>query len=358
MFAKPLHLPNLVIKGFRGIEVLSIRNLGRVTLIVGRNSVGKTTVLEAVQAFASRGRILGDIIDSRGEYFYADSGEGSRVRVLDWASLFYGRAADRDQHILIGATDPDSQLRIEMMEPAAEWNIAGNVPHDWRDGNGKGILSISYQGKTMYYPNDSLYARRRFRSGDDPIPALKCTSLGPGLLNSAQLAEFWDEIALTPDEGLVVKALGLIFGEEWDRIAVAGSMKRTPRILVRSRESGHPVPLESLGDGAVRLTGTAMALAKSQNGFLLLDEAENGLHFDLQTDFWRLVLQAAHQNNVQVLATTHSWDCVKGFARAAVDSRCIDGHLVRIDKDDEGVRAVEYSEEDLTVAAEYGIEVR
>ena len=23
-----------------------------------------------------------------------------------------------------------------------------------------------------------------------------------------------------------------------------------------------------------------------------------------------------HDNNVQVLATTHSWDCVRGFARA------------------------------------------
>ena len=54
-----LHLPDLTIKGFRGIEALSIPRLGRVTLLAGRNSVGKTTVLEAVQVYAARGRVFG-----------------------------------------------------------------------------------------------------------------------------------------------------------------------------------------------------------------------------------------------------------------------------------------------------------
>lgn len=44
-----LHLPDLSISGFRGIEQLSIGRLGRVTLLAGRNGVGKTTVLDAVR---------------------------------------------------------------------------------------------------------------------------------------------------------------------------------------------------------------------------------------------------------------------------------------------------------------------
>ena len=43
-----LHLPSLSIEGFRGIKELSIERLGRVTLLAGKNSVGKTTVLDAV----------------------------------------------------------------------------------------------------------------------------------------------------------------------------------------------------------------------------------------------------------------------------------------------------------------------
>ena len=71
-----------------------------------------------------------------------------------------------------------------------------------------------------------------------------------------------------------------------------------------------------------------------------------------------MVLQSAHRDNVQVLATTHSWDCVKGFAHAAVESGDVEGVLVRLDRVDGQIRAVEYSESELKVAADQRIEVR
>ena len=62
-----LHLPDLHVEGFRGIDKLSIPRLGRVTLIADRNSVGKTTVLDAVRVYASRGhfRTLSSLLEGR-----------------------------------------------------------------------------------------------------------------------------------------------------------------------------------------------------------------------------------------------------------------------------------------------------
>ena len=104
--------------------------------------------------------------------------------------------------------------------------------------------------------------------------------------------------------------------------------------------------------------GVALALTSSRNGFLTIDEAENGIHYSLQSDFWRMVLRAADEYDVQVLATTHSGDCVKGFARAAAGIGGVDGVLVRLEREEGRIRAVEYSEEELETAAEQGIEVR
>ncbi len=58
------------------------------------------------------------------------------------------------------------------------------------------------------------------------------------------------------------------------------------------------------------------------------------------------------------LSITHSWDCVRGFAQAAKETGDVAGALVRLDRDGQDVRPVEYTEEDLETIAEQGIEVR
>ena len=124
------------------------------------------------------------------------------------------------------------------------------------------------------------------------------------------------------------------------------------------RSQDGPVPLKSLGDGAVRLFGAALALANSQDGLLTIDEAENGIHHSVQYDFWKMVVQTAKENNVQVLATTHGWDCIAGFAQAAAEADAEESALLRLERDGDKIRAVEYLREDLVTATEQGIEVR
>ena len=138
----------------------------------------------------------------------------------------------------------------------------------------------------------------------------------------------------------------------------AGQRRRRNRVIVRFKGDPAPVPLKSLGDGAVRLFGVALALANSRDGFLIIDEAENGLHHSLQKRFWRMVLETAEANNVQVLATTHSRDCTAGFARAVTECEHIEGALSRIKRENGETWAVEYPEKDMLVTAEQGIEVR
>ena len=68
-------------------------------------------------------------------------------------------------------------------------------------------------------------------------------------------------------------------------------------MVVKLQGHEKPVPLRSLGDGATRLFGVALVLANSRNGLVLIDEAENGIHYSVHHDFWRVVLQMAHRDN-------------------------------------------------------------
>ena len=374
LFGKDLHLPSLSIIGFRGIENLSIPRLGRVTLFVGKNGVGKTTLLEAVRIYAARGRysLLADILRNREEMADTIDEDGDKKLVPNWEALSYGRNASSDACISIGPIIGTEQLcirTIPLSEKIAE--ALGKLTSGHSSGKDMKVLRIEFQGTTQEYPmsessvdHELLHTLTKFFD-EEPQPPLEilCRSLGPNLPTNMAMTQFWDEVALTDDETRAVQALNLIFGDMVDRVAVVGDDRKnsTPhgrRAVVRIREQDRPVPLKSLGDGAVRLFGVALALANSRNGFLVIDEAENGLHYAVQRDFWKMVLRAAHENNAQVFATTHSWDCVAAFAQAATDVDEVQGMLIRLERDGSRIRAVEYSEDDLKIAAEQGIEVR
>ena len=373
-----LHLPSLSVKGFRGIKELSIERLGRVTLLAGKNSVGKTTVLDAVQVYAARGHreVLSELLNSREEVAAAIDENDESIEAPDFAALFYGRDAS-EPCISIGPKSDSDQLRIEWAtlsdEQASrlERFLHGSI------ANGhiqtlKIVFQDAEQSLPLFTSTPKLatdkrayqYVRRLLDEAESPSP-IGCHSLGPGLLNNDEIARFWDAIALTDDENRAVQALKLILGNEVDRVAVIGDDDPRSRyrgygrrVVVKLQDQARPVPLKSLGDGALRLFSVALAQANSRDGFLLIDEVENGIHHSVQPDFWHMVLRAADENNVQVLATTHSFDCVGGFAQALTECEGVEGVLVRIERKDEEMWAAEYSESDLRIAAEQRIEVR
>ena len=77
-----------------------------------------------------------------------------------------------------------------------------------------------------------------------------------------------------------------------------------------------------------------------------------------KADFWRMVIRAASENNVQVIATTHSWDCVRGFQRANAEEPGESTILYRLERGKSGLHLVGYDEDRLGRAAEQHVEVR
>lgn len=381
----PLHLPSLSIKGFRGIDALTIDRLGRVTLIAGKNSVGKTTVLDAIQVYAARGRedILSQLLTSRQEVSIAtvEDVHGQRRFVPDFPALFHGRDVSECARIEIGPKNDTDQLRIEE-NLLGEDELASQIEKNLSRYVAKGytqtfrvvfqdteqmlpwILPIqgSDAARTVerYSVSACLYSQNLLYEAKWSSP-IACQSLGPGLLSDEEIVRSWNAIALTEDEDRAVQALRLIFGNDLERVAVRrdeiSDTEHVQRVVARLRGQARPVPLQSLGDGALHLSGVALALTNSRDGFLLIDEAENGIHHSVQRDYWRMVFETAEANNVQVLATTHSFDCLRGFAQAMTDCEDIDGALVRLERENGTLRAVEYSERNIKAAAKQRIDI-
>lgn len=379
--SKRLHLPDLEIKGFRGIDELSIPQLGQVTLLAGKNSIGKTTVLDAVRVYAARGSysVLSNLLWEREEVNVVVDEEGNVISEPDWLALFFDRDASDDFHIAIRPCEVEDPLTIELTIPNDEQlSLLNSSEHD----SPVKVIKVVFRHRESLIPygipptEPNTYRSHRRVSNrsvhrqwswvtrsQDQLPEINCESLGPGLLENDDLSRYWDNVALTDDENAAVEALRLAFDRDIDGTAVIGDDQSVGRnvgrhAVVKLKDLGRRVPLRSLGDGAQRLFGVALALANSRDGFLLIDEAENGIHYSVQRAFWKMILRTANENNVQVLATTHSGDCIRGFVQAATELEDVDGALVRLDRQNGSLSAVTYSEESLRVAAEQGIEVR
>jgi len=108
----------------------------------------------------------------------------------------------------------------------------------------------------------------------------------------------------------------------------------------------------------VRLFGLALAMANCKGGLLLIDEIENGIHYGIMADMWKIVLELAQRNDVQVIATTHGWDCVWSLARVALSDPASELVALRIQQEKQRMSLVEFDNDDFSEIAEHNLEIR
>ncbi len=375
-----LHLPNFEINNFRGIPHISIGEFGRVTLLAGRNGVGKSSILEALRVYAMRGHqdIFREILLKREEYVRIQDEELRPNLVPDYNALFFGRSYSPHNTISIGPTSGEDTLYIDVKEGKDLTPDQLEIFSEIAPESNQRALRIKYNDSQSLLPwlsgvpdksgvkpvtRISRAVRRisGLTSSVMPTP-INFELIGPGLPSNEMIARLFDEVVLTEKEQILLEALQLT-GESIEGVAVVGDDRgryrfTDRRIVVKLKNQIGRVPLKSLGDGITRLFTTALALIESGGGFLLIDEVENGIHYSVLENFWSMVLRASRDYNVQVFATTHSFDCVKSFARAAAENQHASGVLIRLDRQGTNLRAVEYPERELVIAGKQDIEVR
>ena len=368
------HLPSLSIRGFRGITDLSIPRLARVTLITGMNNTGKTSILEAVRMFTEEAtpEVIRELLEFREENVAGVSHELDSLTGAPFlvSALFHGfpRLSESTAHILFSHCDGSHWMKIhigwfrEVFDENGNTRLAPEEPLSSEEPDSVPALVVQTTATRRIYPIDRidrLAAAARSLSryvSRQPISRF-VNSSGPQ--RTETLGPLWDNISLTKWEEYLVKALQIIDPDISAVSMVAGRSPRTSRTaVVRSEKFDRRVPLRSFGEGMNRLFGMILTLVNASGGILLIDEFDNGMHYTVQVNAWRMVFRLARELDVQVLATTHSLDCVAGFRQAASEREDVDGLLVRVDRLDSLMRVVEYTEEDLRVAIGQRIEVR
>jgi predicted ATP-dependent endonuclease of OLD family len=126
-----LILNSLEIRNFRGFQHLQIERLGRVNLIVGKNNIGKTSLLEALQLYARRGNPLLILaqLRQRDESRATSAPYGESEELLTSLKyLFYGRSDTISDTIAIGPADSVEQTVREDQKLYISLELEGAFP--------------------------------------------------------------------------------------------------------------------------------------------------------------------------------------------------------------------------------------
>jgi AAA15 family ATPase/GTPase len=153
--------------------------------------------------------------------------------------------------------------------------------------------------------------RMRFRRRVHTIIAEKINLQFVHSSGTGNIVRMWDKIELTNKQNDVISALKII-EPNLSGIKFVEQGIRSKRVAQASIE-GEIVPFKSMGDGINRILYIVLSMVNAQDGYLLIDEFENGLHYSVQEKVWKIIFSLAERLNVQVFVTTHSSDCIKAF---------------------------------------------
>jgi predicted ATPase len=353
----------LTINQFRGIRHLRVDGLRRINLFVGRNNSGKTTVLEALFLLGGATNpvfptTLGQLRGQRLGATYPDA---------VWRPLFFN--LDPRQQIELHAEWDDEHARRRLAITAAPASSYADVLEP-AVGGGGGVAAVTEEfligGLRLHYTDarDREYITKATfdpKSGNVDAPSteredfVRATFLSAraysSLLRDAQQYSFLVKIKQEQD---VLDAMKVIEARV-ERIEVL-SEPGGPAVYV---DLGLPslVPLAACGEGFVRMFSIIVELTASRRGVLLVDEIDNGLHYSVMEELWKLLGVLSEKHDVQIFGTTHNEELIQSALTAYQDDLTQLG-LFRIDRKGTEHSVAAYNSDTMEAVREEAFEVR
>lgn len=359
-------ITKLGIENFKDLKALKIEVLNQVTLISGKNNIGKTSILEAiilllnnnqssaiVPFFANR-----EIRDFSTNRLYNESIEFEAAV----SGIFYKHSRNKE----ISITSDNRTLNISVNDAAPYKNdgydsVTDSLELTYFINN----IKVNY---TSLKGSDGKYKANISKWKPDSVSTFLINEHGEldGITNkfnrssNSNVVDLFDSIRKNPQENLkdsLIQGLRLLDKTIEDVEIGINQISKEPQIEL-SRSTSKPVSLSSFGHGMKRFFNIILAIVCAKNGVLLIDEIENGIHYSVLGEMWTLIFELAKLNNCQIIATTHSWEFASYVTNQSEDNKKLFSfvNIARLKNGD--LSSATYNYEQFSYAIESNSELR
>lgn len=343
-------IKNAEIHNFRGIRQTVINDFSRINVFFGKNNCGKSSLLEALFLVTGISNpILPITINNLRGYI--------RTKREDLATDFYNQ--DISIPILL-KSELDTEIReveisliqsnskkVNLAELAGGSNtIAGSfygIKHEFRLNGNRYHSELVIPEDTESQAKVNVDNRYSERILSEYIPS------NYPLIDYSQHLE---QLFKNKQEDKVLKTLRQI-DKRIVGITIVGKQ------LMVDTGDNRRYPINMMGDGMRKIVSLLANLYDRKSGILLIDEVDNGFHFSAMPILWKAIIDAAVTNEIQVFATTHNIDSLKGLNQACGEMNFEEISLYKlIGKQNGDLVSVRYNPSQLAFSLEQELELR
>jgi hypothetical protein len=365
------------IKNFKCFAALEMSEMKRVTVIGGKNNVGKTAFLEALFMFFGKRDLATpmSLLLLRGM-----QGKAQRIEDL-FGSLFYNHATNKRVELALSYKgNGEDELWLTLDKKPKEKTVKVNP----KQGFSKTANPLSDEHSFREYPYGTLtppvglqfncleFGKKprkkwetvfdgeqlKFQKGAEPKPDAK-----------KRIAHFLSS-KTSPDDKYEISLYGdlIVSNREKEVLSVVSLVDDEIQSLTLAGPEGgsvfgdvgldRKIPISQMGDGVIRMFRIAVRALTARNGYLLIDEGDAGLHQTVQLKFWEALLKIAKENNIQIFVTTHSHEFIEAVHEAASGGNEDEFSYVRLERNEGNHSAVTINHQKLKSIIEQGWEYR
>ena len=355
------------IQNYRNLKSVSVNELTRVNLLVGLNNVGKTSFLEAVNLYTSKNpsRIIDNILERRGMSFRRINRDDKLDIVFDiLTSFFYKKTPyiyENEGIVLYDSEKEKLTIALEKISAFDKKNsnqlslnqLAFDDEMDRIRDFSKYGLSFRHGEKSNFYPLKEYPILNNVSNLNFETQSIFVSSNNTSY---RELGRYWDKnIYLTDKEFDVINALKII-EPNIEKIGFKGDITRSVEIKLIGDNQLYN--LNDMGDGMNRILSIIISMIFAENGTLLIDEFENGLHYTAQYQLWEMIFTLALKLNVQVFVSTHSSDCIKSFENILNNGFSNNGKVLRLENKKGNIMVQEFDSKEMEIVAQNDVEIR
>lgn len=314
------------IENFRGIHRLEVNGAARINVIVGGNGIGKTSVLEALCFANSPTPVIAQQLDN-----FRDFWPDYKARSTSGAFRYLFGRLDAPLRV---CTRRDSGVETVEM-------VLADVNDAWPEelepdvspaGKSQGVLLTTERHELQWSlttPNRSFKSHVRVRA--DGLAVARSIENLPNANGKLRMCSFSTGTpALMPNEighfsslratnhlEPLLACLRQMFPQVVDlELLAPNGQQAAPHVRFANKEM---LPLAVLGLGAQKVVALMTRLTMTPGGVALVDEIESGLHYSVLVPVLRQFASLAATLDVQVFATTHSYECLQAVHAALGD---------------------------------------